>query len=135
MSDESKYQLAYPGEEIDEILKSANEILPNVSTRLGNLENNVEIKAQRHVFNVDIPASDEWNTENGVYSYTVPVEGLTDQATPHIVPRGFSPSSYNALISAWNCITCAYAIDDGIVFYCYDEAPSMPFSVQIEYFN
>lgn len=96
-------------------------------------------KTSRQIKKIELPVSSEWSTENNVYVYRVAFPDMNGNTTPHIVPIGITPKTYDALIEAWNCITRAESyyqadIGGGIAFYCYDTAPKAALTLQVEYF-
>lgn len=135
MSEETNiYKLAFSGEKVDSILASVNTDMPNIQTKLTTIESTLEQTAVRKVVAAVIPASNQWDTENKIYTYTLSLSGVTENTAPHIVLSGLTAQNYNEKITAWNCITSATAFDDKIVFYCYNDPPQASFEVQIEYF-
>lgn len=131
---ENLYQLKYSGEEVDDILSSADTGFKQHDSRLSQIESSMAYKVDRRVERVELPSGQSWNTENGVYVHEVKLPDITKDTTPHIVPLNIDPANYNATISAWNCITKAESATGCIIFYCYDNAPTAALTLQIEYF-
>lgn len=133
------YQLTHKGEQIDSILTTASTKILQQQEQISVLKSQMSTKTTRQVKEIELPVSNEWSTENKVYVYRVAFPDMNASITPHIVPINITPTNYDALMEAWNCITRAESyyqgdIGGGIAFYCYDMAPKAALTLQVEYF-
>ena len=86
-------------------------------------------------FEVVIEAS-RWSNGDAPYVTTVSVPGVVEDDMPHVTPM-YSDDYAIAIAQekSWNMINRGTAIDNGIIFTCFEERPTIDIPIQVECFR